>query len=408
MMKNVKKMVSLLLSIIMLYSCTFAETFSEADAAAYVAALNSLSGEELLACIDSYKDYSGLAETKAYIEIRERGYFTENVKNMTLELIAATDMSGMGLDDTNRVICDGLLIAALSYCDSYGMLDNLIHVFAEEIKVAGGDINGYNLSAKQPVIAGELFSMRPYSSLEEFVDRLNMLVKEMDDSNHGSASGPSYGGGGNTIGGGTSSGSYVVQWELSDAGVLIISGSGINNYTRTSQIPWYSERLNVKEIFIGENITHIGDKAFYGCINVQKITIPSAVTSIGIDTFKNCDEMTIYGEDGSYAQVYAAENQIPFTVNTKSWNEKHMTVEYAANSVKWYFDVTVYDFSDAATVFAAVYDTNGRMISSDSEELVTDDITSLSIAKNSDAVYAQIFVWDSMMKPITKKQKIEL
>ncbi|MBR4892957.1 MAG: leucine-rich repeat protein [Clostridia bacterium] len=196
-----------------------------------------------------------------------------------------------------------------------------------------------------------------------------------------------------------------IEWVLYDNGLLSITGKGaMPNYPTTSDIPWYSNRANVREIVISENITHIGDKTFYGCINVQKATIPNTVTTIGDNAFKNCDELTIYGETGTYAQTYAAKNEIPF-VNTKTWD---LNVDFIASSTKWYFDVIVEDFSGEAIVYVATYDSDDRMLDINSENFVVNDITSLSLAKKSDASYAKVFVWTSHLQPITLSKKIDL
>ena len=53
-------------------------------------------------------------------------------------------------------------------------------------------------------------------------------------------------------------------------------------------------------------------QAFYGCTNLTKITIPESVTSIESFAFEDCNNVTIYGYTGSYAETYAEENDIPF------------------------------------------------------------------------------------------------
>ncbi len=45
---------------------------------------------------------------------------------------------------------------------------------------------------------------------------------------------------------------------------------------------------------------------------ITKVIIPDSVTSIGNRAFYNCDNITIYGYEGSYAEIYAAANNIPF------------------------------------------------------------------------------------------------
>ena len=53
-------------------------------------------------------------------------------------------------------------------------------------------------------------------------------------------------------------------------------------------------------------------QAFYGCTNLTKITIPESVTSIESFAFEDCNNVTIYGYTGSYAETYAEGNDIPF------------------------------------------------------------------------------------------------
>ncbi len=71
----------------------------------------------------------------------------------------------------------------------------------------------------------------------------------------------------------------------------------------------------VTSVNIQSNIISIGNNAFSGCSSMKTIVIPSNVTSIGSDAFSNCDDnLTIYGEVGSYAQTYANQNNIKFAV----------------------------------------------------------------------------------------------
>lgn len=197
-----------------------------------------------------------------------------------------------------------------------------------------------------------------------------------------------------------------IQWVLYKTGLLNISGNGVmTDYSKTSEIPWYSSRLQITEVIIDANITHIAERAFYGCLYLTKITIPNSVSSIGVYAFKNCDDITIYGEKGSFAESYANENDIPF-VNTKSTSLKEINLEYAKTTKKMYFDISVEDYSENATVYVAIYDVHGKMLNLTSEELVVDDITSLSLDKNTNASYAKVFVWGNELKPITNIETV--
>ena len=70
-----------------------------------------------------------------------------------------------------------------------------------------------------------------------------------------------------------------------------------------------------------QNLYEIGNAAFSDCSNLNKVVIPSNVYRIETimgetpdvyKAFKNSPNVTIYGENNSYAQFYAESNDIPF------------------------------------------------------------------------------------------------
>jgi hypothetical protein len=75
-------------------------------------------------------------------------------------------------------------------------------------------------------------------------------------------------------------------WTFTCDGVLTISGTGkMADYTNNDDQPWRNYKDNIKAIIIGDNVTAIGNYAFYRCHNSDTVAIGSSVTSIGIGAF---------------------------------------------------------------------------------------------------------------------------
>jgi hypothetical protein len=69
---------------------------------------------------------------------------------------------------------------------------------------------------------------------------------------------------------------------------------------------------SLESIVLPSTVESIGNLAFAECTALKSITIPKATTSIAQNAFRNCSDVVIYGYNNSYAQEYAAENNIPF------------------------------------------------------------------------------------------------
>jgi len=87
-------------------------------------------------------------------------------------------------------------------------------------------------------------------------------------------------------------------WILSGEGAdktLTITGSGAMNdyidYEYGYDVPWRSQRGNIKTLVINSGVTSIGNCAFHSC-GFTSVTIPSTVTSIGSYAFFGCYGLT--------------------------------------------------------------------------------------------------------------------
>ncbi len=78
----------------------------------------------------------------------------------------------------------------------------------------------------------------------------------------------------------------------------------------------FSGCTGLTSMTIPDSVTSIGSQAFYNCTGLTNIIIPDSVTSIGEGAFSGCAKaLTIFGKEGSYAEIYAEYYRIDFTAN---------------------------------------------------------------------------------------------
>lgn len=82
-------------------------------------------------------------------------------------------------------------------------------------------------------------------------------------------------------------GSYdsTVTWKLTDDGTITFSGSG---GILGMPCPWDGLRDKIKKVVIEDGVTSIGMDAFRGCSNLTNVIIPDSVTEIGYQAFSSC------------------------------------------------------------------------------------------------------------------------
>ena len=92
-----------------------------------------------------------------------------------------------------------------------------------------------------------------------------------------------------------------LEWSLDDNGSLIISGEGdMDNWASPEDRPWAEYVSLIRTVSMPEEVTSIGDYAFYGCENL----ISGVFTSvIGAHAYEGCKRMNVYSYYGDASPI---------------------------------------------------------------------------------------------------------
>lgn len=217
---------------------------------------------------------------------------------------------------------------------------------------------GAPISGCQPVVKGE--KVVYYASNKNMVDFYSI------DSNTGNTTKKMYHVAGEGVG-----------WKLQN-GVLTVYGNGAlfldpedryrfpvassgGGYSYTQQGPWHAIQSKVKKVVICSGVTEIqerafpyftnleeieiepglksiGKEAFYGCDDLEKLTIPASVTKIGEDitwtgyfwigNYSHVMAGTIYAPYNSYAVQYAKKNALRYKIDLSGAKVSGLNASY--------------------------------------------------------------------------------
>lgn len=81
----------------------------------------------------------------------------------------------------------------------------------------------------------------------------------------------------------------ALAWSFDAAsGALTVSGSGpMYDWASSEDVPWRAIRDQVTSVVVGEGVTAVGDRAFFGMRYLADVSLPSTVASIGEGAFGN-------------------------------------------------------------------------------------------------------------------------
>ena len=83
-----------------------------------------------------------------------------------------------------------------------------------------------------------------------------------------------------------------LTWVLTSDSVLTISGSGAMTNYATNDMPWYNHKNKIKSVIIDDEVTTIGNYAFYTFSEMESVEIGNSVTKIGQIAFCVCTGLT--------------------------------------------------------------------------------------------------------------------
>ncbi len=84
-----------------------------------------------------------------------------------------------------------------------------------------------------------------------------------------------------------------LTWDLSDSGVLRISGSGKMAGFSEDLPPWDSYSESVKQVIIENGVTSVGASAFFVYAGIESVTLPDTLVSVGDFAFCGCSIKSI-------------------------------------------------------------------------------------------------------------------
>ena len=96
----------------------------------------------------------------------------------------------------------------------------------------------------------------------------------------------------------------TLKWEINEMGGITIIGTEDN----------LLQEISIPTRISGRIVTEIAEEAFADCHNLSRIEIPATVTKIGEHAFRFCDCIIIVTACGTYAEQYAMQHGIEFSI----------------------------------------------------------------------------------------------
>ncbi len=84
-----------------------------------------------------------------------------------------------------------------------------------------------------------------------------------------------------------------IKWNIFGDGTLVFVGNGeMQNYSHSTEVPWFKQRLWIKSITIDSRVTTLTDYAFDECFYLSNVELPNGISKVGEYVFANCANLT--------------------------------------------------------------------------------------------------------------------
>lgn len=144
---------------------------------------------------------------------------------------------------------------------------------------------------------------------------------------------------------------FGAGWQLED-GVLTIENDGaMEDYAAASDAPWFRLRSQIQSVIVSEGVTSLSSYAFYGCDELEEVSLPQSLCRIGSLAFGGCTKLSsiVIPSDvlliGDYAfvgddalQSITFEGHAP-EIGVGAFSDVTATVIYKGNDQSWTEDI---------------------------------------------------------------------
>lgn len=154
---------------------------------------------------------------------------------------------------------------------------------------------------------------------------------------------------------------------------------------------------DVRAITFPEGMNSISEATCYDCNYLVAAFIPDSVTEIEEDAFKYCEYLTIYCNEGSYAQQYAIENAIPYDTVNKDLSNALTAEQVESLLTKYVYNNTFeYKINLDGDIVITAYTGNAGSVGIPAE-IEGKKVVALDINRNDSFAYAKaIYIPESV------------